>query len=204
MSQESTSSAGTHGWKVAIPAVVLGVVVVALGLPAFVGTASATAGEPVVDRSNDGRAEVVGLAAAVSGGAAHVALTGADPDHGPMSHRDANLFQPMSQPAVLILAGSGALALLILWLLRLKNGFLERIGLAGPGAASREPWEPVTDADRVEKLLLENGGYMKQSRIVEQTEWSKAKVSRLLTRMAEEGRIRKDKDGRENVIVLEK
>lgn len=62
--------------------------------------------------------------------------------------------------------------------------------------------EPLTDADRVRGLLREHGGRMKQSQIVDQTEWSKAKVSRLLSSMAEEGSIEKLSIGRENVISL--
>jgi uncharacterized membrane protein len=62
---------------------------------------------------------------------------------------------------------------------------------------------PLTDEDRVLALLREHGGRMKQSHIVERTEWSKAKVSRLLSSMNEEGTIEKLSVGRENIISLD-
>jgi hypothetical protein len=60
--------------------------------------------------------------------------------------------------------------------------------------------ELLSDEDRVLKLLEENGGRMKQVNIVENTEWSKSKVSMLLSDMAEEGLISKLRVGRENII----
>lgn len=110
-----------------------------------------------------------------------------------------NVFSPVSQPSVIVLVGGGVLALGLLTLLRLRETIF-----GNDSGEDREPWKPVTDADRVEQLLVANDGYMKQSRIVEETDWSKAKVSRLLSRMAEEGTIRKDKDGRENIIILQR
>jgi len=60
--------------------------------------------------------------------------------------------------------------------------------------------ELLSDEDRVLRLLEENGGRMKQVDIVEETEWSKSKVSMLLSDMAEEGEISKLRVGRENII----
>jgi uncharacterized membrane protein len=51
-------------------------------------------------------------------------------------------------------------------------------------------------------LLEENGGRMRQVAIVEETEWSKSKVSMLLSDMEEEGDISKLRVGRENIISL--
>jgi hypothetical protein len=62
---------------------------------------------------------------------------------------------------------------------------------------------PMTDEDRVLALLREHGGRMKQSQVVERTEWSKAKVSRLLSSMNEEGTVEKLSIGRENIISLD-
>ncbi|MFB6303747.1 MAG: helix-turn-helix domain-containing protein [Haloferacaceae archaeon] len=59
-----------------------------------------------------------------------------------------------------------------------------------------------TDEERVLALLRERGGRVRQSDVVEATDWSKAKVSRLLSSMADEGRIRKVNVGRGNVIEL--
>lgn len=76
-----------------------------------------------------------------------------------------------------------------------------------PGEASRkdtagpEP-EFLTDEDRVLSLLEEHEGRMKQVKIVEQTDWSKSKVSMLLSEMEDEGTISKLRVGRENIISL--
>jgi len=63
--------------------------------------------------------------------------------------------------------------------------------------------ELLTDEDRVVKLIRENGGRMKQVNIVEETGWSKSKVSMLLSDMEDEGTISKLRVGRENIISLE-
>ncbi|SDR06948.1 helix-turn-helix transcriptional regulator [Natronobacterium texcoconense] len=63
--------------------------------------------------------------------------------------------------------------------------------------------ELLTDEDRVVKLIRENGGRMKQVNIVEETGWSKSKVSMLLSDMEDDGTISKLRVGRENIISLE-
>lgn len=60
----------------------------------------------------------------------------------------------------------------------------------------------LEDSDRVLQLLEENGGRMKQTAIVDETEWSKSKVSMLLSDMEEAGDISKLRVGRENIISL--
>jgi hypothetical protein len=60
--------------------------------------------------------------------------------------------------------------------------------------------ELLSDEERVERLLEQNGGRMKQADIVEETGWSNAKVSQLLSAMEEEGQIDKLRIGRENLI----
>jgi len=62
--------------------------------------------------------------------------------------------------------------------------------------------EILSDEDFVIQLLEENGGRMKQVSIVEQTDWSKSKVSMLLSEMEEDDRISKLRVGRENIISL--
>jgi hypothetical protein len=76
-------------------------------------------------------------------------------------------------------------------------------------AATDTPDEPavpdeemLTDSDRVRKLLEENGGRMKQVDIVDSTDWSKSKVSMLLSDMEDDGDISKLRVGRENIISL--
>ncbi|WP_339105980.1 winged helix-turn-helix transcriptional regulator [Haloterrigena salinisoli] len=62
--------------------------------------------------------------------------------------------------------------------------------------------EIVSDQKRVYRLLQENGGQMKQSEIVDTVDWSKAKVSRLLSDLEDDGEITKISVGRENLICL--
>jgi uncharacterized membrane protein len=60
----------------------------------------------------------------------------------------------------------------------------------------------LSDEERVELLLERNGGRMRQANIVSETGWSNAKVSQLLSSMAEDGRVEKLQMGRENLISL--
>lgn len=61
----------------------------------------------------------------------------------------------------------------------------------------------LSDKEVVNQMLRAEGGRMKQSEIVTTTDWSKAKVSRLLSRLADEDEITKVRLGRENLICLE-
>ncbi len=63
--------------------------------------------------------------------------------------------------------------------------------------------ELLTDQDRIVHLLRENGGRMKQADIVDETGWSKSKVSMVLSDMEDEDAVAKLRLGRENVIDLE-
>jgi predicted transcriptional regulator len=67
-----------------------------------------------------------------------------------------------------------------------------------------QPDEPAgrTDRELVLDILESNEGRMKQARIVDETGWSKSKVSMLLSEMAEEEAISKLRVGRENIISL--
>ena len=60
----------------------------------------------------------------------------------------------------------------------------------------------LSDEERVERILERNGGRMRQAEIVAETGWSDAKVSQLLSAMADEGRVEKLRLGRENLISL--
>ena len=72
---------------------------------------------------------------------------------------------------------------------------------SGEGDAE-EDLSLLSDAERVERLLEHNGGRMRQADIVEETDWSDAKVSQLLSSMAEDERVEKLRLGRENLISL--
>jgi LPXTG-motif cell wall-anchored protein len=76
---------------------------------------------------------------------------------------------------------------------------------AGPPVERAEPEqydEPLTREDEVIAILEAAGGRLEQSAIVSETGWSKATVSRVLSSMAEEGRITKISLGRRNLITL--
>lgn len=61
---------------------------------------------------------------------------------------------------------------------------------------------PLTNEDQVLKILETSGGRIKQSRIVDETEWSKSTVSRVLSRLEDNGQISKISLGRGNLITL--
>jgi uncharacterized membrane protein len=76
----------------------------------------------------------------------------------------------------------------------------------GASATDTAP-APVTatldeDEQFVVDLLLANDGRVRQSVVVETSNWSKSKVSRLLSRMERDGYVEKVGVGRENVVVL--
>ncbi len=81
-----------------------------------------------------------------------------------------------------------------------RNRLGRRHSFAGDHESNRE--EFVTDRERVRQLIRENGGRMKQSQIVDSVDWSKAKVSRLLAELEEDGQVTKLRLGRENLVCL--
>lgn len=60
----------------------------------------------------------------------------------------------------------------------------------------------VSDEDLIIEILEKNNGRYPQHEIVKETGFSKSKISQLLSKMEEEGFIRKEKRGRENLILL--
>lgn len=61
---------------------------------------------------------------------------------------------------------------------------------------------PLTKEEEICQLLREHEGRMKQSQIVDRTEWSQATVSRLVSKLENEGTITKLRSGRENIVEL--
>lgn len=146
----------------------------------------------------------------------------------PTSARNGTTAPPDDDQTLLLLGGLGviiALALAIVVLARRRaddlpgfDGAGEPTGTNGgrPGAAAEAAGEPedppeeesaasaelLSDEERVERLLEENGGRMKQGNIVSETGWSNAKVSQLLSAMDEDERVDKLRIGRENLISL--
>ncbi len=77
-------------------------------------------------------------------------------------------------------------------------------GVSPPSAAETgDDDEILTDEGRVLKLLQENRGRMKQVDVVDETGWSKSKVSRLLSRMEDRGDINRLRVGRGNIVYLD-
>lgn len=78
------------------------------------------------------------------------------------------------------------------------------VSASSEATATPEPAIPdeelLSDEDRVMGLLDERGGRMKQVDIVDETGWSKSKVSMLLSDMEEDELISKLRVGRENII----
>lgn len=74
----------------------------------------------------------------------------------------------------------------------------------GGGLETTEPVEEeLSDRELVLGILEDNDGRMKQARIVDATDWSKSKVSMVLSEMEDEGDITKLRVGRENIISVE-
>ncbi len=80
------------------------------------------------------------------------------------------------------------------------DGTATAAAAAGAGGSGGLDEELLSDEERVERLLERNGGRMKQATIVKETGWSNAKVSQLLSSMAEAERVDKLRIGRENLI----
>lgn len=70
------------------------------------------------------------------------------------------------------------------------------------GTAAVTDEQFLSDEERVITLLEAQGGRMKQVDIVDRTDWSKSKVSMLLSEMESEGTISKLRVGRENIVSL--
>ena len=68
----------------------------------------------------------------------------------------------------------------------------------------QSPSEPVqrTDQELIVHILESNEDRMKQAKIVDETGWSKSKVSMVLSEMEDDGDISKLRVGRENIISL--
>ena len=131
---------------------------------------------------------------------------------------------PWVPPVPLVLTGIILLVGLDIWLRRTGKGMTSRLraGISGfragssgtdsgaasgyggdgdVGSGSESP--PLTDEELVLDLLDKEGGRTKQVQVVEKTDWSKAKVSRVLSRMEKDGDITRIKIGRENLVCLE-
>lgn len=73
-------------------------------------------------------------------------------------------------------------------------------GVAGEPDATAPPVK--TDEMRIMEMIADEGGRIYQRELVDRTDWSASKVSRLLSTMEEDGRIEKTRLGRENVVTI--
>lgn len=80
---------------------------------------------------------------------------------------------------------------------------------SGPGDPPMgEPRQPtptpptISDEERILRYLRPHGGRMRQWELVECTEWSKSKMSRLLSDLEDEGTINRTQIGREKIVAL--
>ncbi len=97
----------------------------------------------------------------------------------------------------------GIVALVVLGcVLALRNRLEESASFTTTADTDSEGEEFLTDREKVRRLISENGGRMKQSEIVDSVSWSKAKVSRLLADLEEDGQVTKLRLGRENLVCL--
>lgn len=71
----------------------------------------------------------------------------------------------------------------------------------GPTSHTAFDDELLTDEEQIMRILRSRNGKMKQTEIVEQSPWSKAKVSRRLSRMEDDGRISRIQVGRQKVVM---
>lgn len=147
------------------------------------------------------------------------------PSDGTSTNGGAATATPPATPSPTPGAGAGDgllpwLALALVLLLALAGGYAYRTGAIGGGgdggaaaattaddsaggaASGISDEELMSDEDRVIAMLEDRGGRMKQVNIVEETGWSKSKVSMLLTDMEEDGTLSKLRVGRENIVSL--
>lgn len=68
-------------------------------------------------------------------------------------------------------------------------------GAGGPGEG------PVPDVDVVMELVREAGGRMRQAEVGERTGWSASKVSKITSKLEDEGRLLKRRWGKEKVLM---
>ncbi|HUW67226.1 MAG TPA: hypothetical protein VMW20_04170 [Candidatus Nanoarchaeia archaeon] len=82
-----------------------------------------------------------------------------------------------------------------------KRAFDENIELKTPLNPAKK-MEDLEYEEMIEQILNRSGGQVYQSEIIKEMRLSKSKISILLTKMKEEGKIIKIRKGKENIIRL--
>jgi len=75
-------------------------------------------------------------------------------------------------------------------------------GDAEDAADDGPPPELLSNEERVQQVLEDNGGRMRQQELVEETGWTEAKTSQVVGEMRESGALESFRLGRENVLKL--
>lgn len=75
-------------------------------------------------------------------------------------------------------------------------------GDADDAADDGPPPELLSNEERVQQVLEDNGGRMRQQELVEETGWTEAKTSQVVGEMRESGALETFRLGRENVLKL--
>ena len=88
-----------------------------------------------------------------------------------------------------------------------NGGARARDGVDAPSVADRRGTMVaddlfLTDEARTLRLIRDAGGRIPQKELTERTDWSKSKVSRLLSKLEANGEVRKIPLGRENLVAL--
>jgi uncharacterized membrane protein len=96
-----------------------------------------------------------------------------------------------------ILAVGAALSLAGFYMFRRRKTSLSKAKVI-----NAEPAELETEEGKILKLLAQSGGSMRQSDIVEQSRFSKAKTSQLLSILEKNGSITRYKKGRDKIVNL--
>lgn len=94
------------------------------------------------------------------------------------------------------------LAVAVVYLLVRGSGAKHSLSRETDDPATESETKTETEYDRVRRLCLKADGPLPQQEIVDGTEWSEAKVSRVVSRLAEQGKIEKTRMGRRNLINL--
>ncbi|WP_435178157.1 helix-turn-helix transcriptional regulator [Halorussus sp. AFM4] len=76
------------------------------------------------------------------------------------------------------------------------------LDVASDAPRSDGPAPVRTDAEKVEALLRERGGRMKQAEMARVLDWSASKTSRVLSDLEDDGAVERVRIGRENVVDL--
>ncbi|NIV68425.1 hypothetical protein GWN43_06260 [Candidatus Bathyarchaeota archaeon] len=99
--------------------------------------------------------------------------------------------------SVILVLGIGSFSV---WYFRFGKKAEKRVkGVAQPPEVQ---FELQDDEEKVVDLLRATGGRLYQSTVAERLEFSRSKTSKLLTSMEKEGRIRREKKGRQKVVIL--